>query len=645
MTPYRDRPKVQTFVDSVYAMSYKEKPVGIVKFLKEDYYLGGLTDHGNTLYPVWIDALEQIFSDDKNILIVLTGAIGTGKSTVAILAIAYVMYRLLLLKLPWNFFNLQASGKMGITFFNLTKSLGESRGFSKLQSFLLGSPWFQKYATRIVGGQNPSVEFSLFQYILSSPYSAGFGSLGEDVVSGVMDEVDTPIVSIKQKRRVLQAYESTYRRFESRFVVDGRTLGRLFIVASKQDQLSFVETFIAEKRALGKVLIFDIALWEAKPKSYFSGVTFKMAVPGDAYHLPKIVSEMEDSNLYLQEGYSILEVPVEFKTDFVDDPIGALRDIAGKTVSGIRKYKLFKSEKFIVDCFKLDKLDPVKKQTIYLGLKDEDELIWYLDLDKIRLDKRVPRYVHMDYGVTGDALGLAMSGIAEWIHKDVEQTDGTFVKNKVPVIETDFVFRLKAKEGDSIPTFKVRKLILDLRSLGYVIKKFTADLKLASEDTFQVLKKAGIETGYMSVDRTDKAYVDWRNLIYERRWNFHKHDYVLLEAKNLELDSETGKVDHPDKFMDIEFVEQGGVKEVVMEGSKDLTDAIAGSVQSCLLDTSTPIDMAGIRQVLGKVKGILKDDEGPGIVMRDSAGKEIMGVQQGGKIEQIKNLIRKVNRL
>jgi len=91
---------------------------------------------------------------------------------------------------PWSYFGKTAAGKMAIVFFNLTQSLGASRGFGLLQSYLLQSPWFKERGRECGSGQNPRIEFPIFEYVSGSPYAKGFGVQGHDIIAALMDEVD-----------------------------------------------------------------------------------------------------------------------------------------------------------------------------------------------------------------------------------------------------------------------------------------------------------------------------------------------------------------------------------------------------------------------------------------------------------------------
>jgi len=320
-----------------------------------------------------------------------------------------------------------------------------------------------------------------------------------------------------------------------------------------------------------------------------------------------------------------------------------LRDLAGVTVAGLRRRKLFASERFIIDCFVPSWKDPIAMPTIVVGLEDEVDFIRYLDLSLIRMPKNVPRYIHCDIAFTNDALGLSMSGVAEWTDSSLEEEDGTFSSRRVPIIETDFIMRIKARDGDRIPIHKMRKFIFDLKAEGFRIKKFTSDLRLASEDTLQIFQKAGIEAEYLSVDKTDDAYVNFQHLVYEKRWRCHRHEMLLFELKNLERDADKGKIDHPEEVTDIEFLGDGSVKEVVLQGSKDVSDSVVGSVQSCVLDMGTPIDTKQIVSIAKKLREGSASDNPGGILLTTNDGKTIEGTVSGGKVaNNMRDLFKKL---
>jgi len=176
---------------------------------------------------------------------------------------------------------------------------------------------------------------------------------------------------------------------------------------------------------------------------------------------------------------------------------------------------------------------------------------------------------------------------------------------------------------------------------------FTADLRLASEDTLQLLSAAGINTDYISLDKTNQPYFDFRNLIYEKRWVCHRHNMLLFELKHLEQDPTDGKINHPAKVMEMEFLNDGGIKEVVMEGAKDISDAVAGSVVTCMKHGGVPMDVKTMQNLLSKTATTTGNEPAEEINkllgLRDDKGDLIEGTKHGEQINRVNEIFRRLH--
>ena len=87
-----------------------------------------------------------------------------------------------------------------------------------------------------------------------------------------------------------------------------------------------------------------------------------------------------------------------------------------------------------------------------------------------------------------------------------------------------------------------------------------------STDSIQLLRSRGIKADHMSVDRTLEPYNALKQLIYMKRLDVYKYQFLEDELKRLELVKGI-KVDHP------------------LGGHKDISDSLAGACYSCLLHT------------------------------------------------------------
>lgn len=168
--------------------------------------------------------------------------------------------------------------------------------------------------------------------------------------------------------------------------------------------------------------------------------------------------------------------------------------------------------------------------------------------------------MHVDIGLTSDALGMAMGHVRE-----LKEVDGELK----PVIVFDCLMRIKALPGRQIQLSEMRQIIYYLRDeLGFRIKKVTLD-GFESTDTMQQLTKKRIIGEYLSIDRNILPYHDLREAIYEGRCEFpkfmtyvrhgdvEKQEIAVTELLQL-IEGTNAKIDHPDG------------------GSKDVSDAMAG---------------------------------------------------------------------
>ena len=96
-------PRPEKLQNQIYSLQYKIKPVDVVTFVQDKYYLGG-TLRGN-LYPVLLDDLQELFASDY-VEVLMKGGIGCGKTTFAYIAICYDIYLVSCLREPADAFGL-----------------------------------------------------------------------------------------------------------------------------------------------------------------------------------------------------------------------------------------------------------------------------------------------------------------------------------------------------------------------------------------------------------------------------------------------------------------------------------------------------------------------------------------------------------
>lgn len=137
----------QTYRD-IWLADYKEIPVDIDTFIEHDDYLGRTNRNGAAVYPFWRKTLHEIFdAGNQYEEIFLTGATRIGKSSTAITGTAYMLYRLMCLRDPQEYFGKKEVSKFSILFFNITKDLASGVAFREFNDTLKASPWFNRHGT------------------------------------------------------------------------------------------------------------------------------------------------------------------------------------------------------------------------------------------------------------------------------------------------------------------------------------------------------------------------------------------------------------------------------------------------------------------------------------------------------------------
>lgn len=160
LNEYQTTGNSSTYTDLVNA-DYKEVPVDIITFLSNPNYLGNAWTNAagkSSLYPFWKEQLQQLFPTSYDTSVnnfIESGARGLGKSEIAVACGLYLMYRVLCLKNPLEYYGLKPTEKICFAFMNITKVLAEDIGISKFQHTVQMSPWFMSKGTLTQKDNNP----------------------------------------------------------------------------------------------------------------------------------------------------------------------------------------------------------------------------------------------------------------------------------------------------------------------------------------------------------------------------------------------------------------------------------------------------------------------------------------------------------
>jgi len=579
-----------TLYNELTDIEWAEIPVDIKTFLHDKKYLGNAlydSEGRFTLFPYWEKCLLDIFPTNtttKYNTIVFTGAIGLGKSTIAVICLLYMLYRLLCLKDPYNYYGMQSIDKLSISMMNITLENARGVALDKMNQMILSSEWFLAHG-EMHGTTN--LNYVPQKHIELICASGNNQIIGRALFANFTDEVNFALVQDpdKAKKRMMKIITQIDARQKSRFM-RGTYLPTLNIIASSKDtEQSFLEAFIKSKRdnSSKTTLIIDEPQWVVDARKD-SKEKFWVAVGNKLLANELLPLDVTDEQLseFREKGYDLWHVPIGYLETFQLNIDEAICSIIGIATASTLKY--MSGPKLIAA--KTDEYEnPFINDILEIGNAPDDILQYsnFFDLTKISAkDKSRPMFIHLDMSSSKDKTGIAGVWITgkEVTNQPLMASDeaqqnllnyGTDVDAASLSYKLAFSVSIKAPKGQQISFRKHVIFLRWLREQGFVIKGVSADT-FQSTSTLQDLAADGFKTEIISVDRLTVVnkkikvclpYLYLRNTIYERRVKIYKKcDLLTEELLGLEKESD-GRINHP---------EDGKY------GSKDQADAFCGAL-------------------------------------------------------------------
>lgn len=527
---------------------FRATPVGPLEFLISKRYLALEKE----LYPE-VGKEFAIMNSGDYVEVVLTGAIGTAKTTLALWTTAYQVYLLACLRNPQQTFGIDRSSEILFVFQSLNATLAKQVNYDRFRSLIQTSPFFTEW---FPFDPKINTECIFPNRIIVRPVSGQeSAAIGQNVFGGMIDEVNFMEVTEHSAKsddggeynQALALYNSLAMRRKSRFGRVGKKLPGVFcLVSSKRYPGQFTDIKAAQALTDPTIYIYDKKPWDVLPADRFEGATWFDVFIGDLSRKPRILED--DDPLDREKNKElIISVPRElYYTEFKTDILRSLRDIGG--VSTLAQHP------FIMDNDAVSEGFGQVASVLTKDVVDFSESKVGVMKQKFLLPDE-PRFVHIDLSMTGDATGVACG----FVDKFVKVKAGDETNEVLPNIVFDFMLRVIPPKGGEINYQKIRDLLYLLRDEGLNIKWVSCD-SFQSTDMMQLLRRKGMTTGMVSIDRDIEPYSFLKTAFYQRRIDCPTHKFVQKEIASLEIDQKKGKVEHPD------------------DGSKDVADAMAGVI-------------------------------------------------------------------
>lgn len=510
---------------------------------------------GEAIYPAVMEVLREINSGQYTEA-VLTGAIGTGKTTIALLTIAYQLHVLSCLRDPHAFFGLDPASEIVFVIQSLSAKVAKDVAYRRLRELVDRSPYFERH---FPANHRIRSELAFPGGIVVRPLSSqATAAIGSNVIGGILDEVNFMEVVDHSKQSVdgavydqaLEMYNSIVRRRKSRFMVAGGNLpGMLCLVSSKRfpgeftDQKRLEAERELEAKGRTSIYVYDRRLWEIKPPATYGESRFRLFL-GDQTRKPEILSA--DAQVAPEDQRLVMEVPSEFRSEFERDLLSAVRDIAGNATFALHPFIM--NTGAVAASF--DRCPSILSAP-RTDFASSRPLMYPTRI----VQPQEPRFAHVDLGLSRDSAGVAVG----WVPKFVDVRRGDHSLQAMPHVMFDLILEVAPPRGGEIQFQEIRNLFVKLKEQGMNLKWISYD-SFQSADSVQLLRQKGFVTGTQSIDQTSLPYEVMRTAFYDGRIEAPKHEKALEEIVRLERDPSTGLIDHAPRF------------------SKDCADAVAGVV-------------------------------------------------------------------
>jgi hypothetical protein len=453
------------------------------------------------------------------------------------------------------------------------QSLKESkakRNFSEFKGMIADSEYFKKHFPL----QGRAKNYAVFpgNIIVKPIATTNTAAISENVYAAFIDEANFLQVIKGSAHQALDEqyydqatvlYQTIKDRIQNQFkdISTGEWPGKLYLASSANHTDDFIQNKIKESKKSNHIYVADHALWEVKDTDKYCGKKFWIQMPtelnGGAIfeNKPKIITD------------EIIEIPIEFKEQFDADLHGAIRNVAGRAIS--------RESKFIPSHVLLQNIENYnnyyQSQQIFtvqeICLNDVMDIRSLLNIEFIKtINPFFTFHSHCDLSLTQDSSGIAFGSTVGAVTTKKKETLDVDTKEKVEIVEASApvyaifgLLKINPPNNGQIDIAKVEKLYLTIKEYLTNFTSFSAD-RAYSITLIQNLRKNGVTSQYLSVDKTTDAYIEKKNCLTENRLWIPEHEAHKKELKGLILDIEKGKVDHHRTC------------------AKDVSDAVAGTV-------------------------------------------------------------------
>ncbi len=477
---------------------------------------------------------KKLFHTNRNLACLVWGK-GSGKDTVSVLMICYVIYVLLCLKNPQQFLGSANHDSIDLLNVAASKEQAQTVFFQNFKTRVLHWSWLKSQwdiqssgrffsSAQKEDAENAANRVTITNDAILFPNNirAFSGSCEAETLEGknllmfVLDEVD----AFKTDSQIRSA-EKIYRTLRTSAVSRFGTRFKGFVISYPRSSGGFIlKMYESTKKFLN--IYGDVAkTWEVKPRELFSKQEFEF------------------------EGHSI---PVDFYEEFRLDPIGAKRAYLCIAPAAETPY--------MEDVGRVDA--SIGSQAPLFEFRDEIKGTYVrkkITKSPHLHDRSIEYTMLLDLGIKKDSTALTL------MHREHDKI----------IVDFSTAWTPNPKEGIVVDLENVEEIINSIRD-QVTIKDFYAD-HWNSPLFVQKLRNRGIKAEILKLKFED--YQTFKRLLYAGNISLIRHQRLIHEIKNLQLYS-GNNVDHaPDEHNDMAVTIVMGTKVLVTIGKGGMSSNMA----------------------------------------------------------------------
>ncbi|AWN04457.1 terminase large subunit [Rhodococcus phage Grayson] len=513
---------------------FEETPVSLDEFAHSKQYMGqprlsdvqyDIIERGSQIYKE--KELIQLFGESqgkriwketcKDIHLVLGK--GSGKDHMSQIICAYIVYKLLCLKDPQEYFGKPPGDAIDIVNMALNAKQAKRVFFDGLVNKIKRTPWFAgKYTARM---DDIAFDKNITIYSLHSSYEAAEGL---NILVAVLDELDG--FEYEEAKAIYKALSGTV---SSRFSEAGKVLVLSFPRSKNGYVFKKYDDACKEKEVVSKSHTFKLneALEDGAPGNEFTIEWEEEVITGYKY-----------DNFFALKAATFNVNPMkkieDYKMDFYSDAEDTLMRVCANPPDSDEN-AFFKNHE--------------KLRAIFTEPNG-----WDGDL-RVKGEEDTNYYIHIDLSKVHDRTVVALGHVSHWQQVDM----GTLSGEPKPFIVIDLFRVWEPTKNNPVDHSEVMDFVLDL------CKKFRVELvtfdQWGSANMIEYLVEVGITAEKKSLARPE--YQEFGLAVGDLRLKGPKDDRLMDELINLVILPD-GKVDHPKK------------------NHNDISEAICGVIRNCV---------------------------------------------------------------